>query len=383
MHAPDERVAKSAAFGPSDGQPKPCVICCPAPVLERLSLDPLNTDLRRIGLEFIAASGPVPDQLRSLLPALIDGGDPAEGLLLVYYSYMAAPGRDVVSAPNSNLIRKISAILRRHRVRGLLLGDEAIGRLAQGWPDLAALVFRAGEGDRDLALRPGEEFVRNLSQNRLRSTVWLVRRGGQFQVRKAFSARYASHFQNELAARTIIQDDRIVPIDDTSGTVLYLPFLADHVSWGGGIFSFFPRQRALEIFDLIAAINRRGYSIVDINPDAFLWKNGKVKAIDMEFFSRTRIAGRLEASADFTGAFHGIDSPQKGGYDRHWRDALGAPYHVVAGGSHTAIWVWRLQHVIAYRLPRQLGLFAERTVRKALDLAAYVWRVCQTGIRVG
>lgn len=347
-----------------------CVFRAPGGLADG-ELGTLNEALERAGLAFVGSC-----QVEAKL--LADAGLAGSGTsarLLVYYGYTLS-GSIRRDAP---LWLKAMRALRGRRFGMVLLTEDDLDRLRDSAADLGALLDVALRGDRDLDLVPGETFVRDLSGSRKRaSSVWLVERGGERLVRKAFGASYAHHLRRELLAREAIRAPGVQPIVERRGHVIYMRYLEGYRQWSGGLFAFVPRAVAIKVFGFLGEINRAGYSMVDINPDAFLWNDaGELRVVDFEYFAATRPAASVETSADFLGDFPGIDAPRRTGYRRFWRDAAGVPYAALVRGSTAEIAARRVLHIIV-RIPWRAGLGIERTAR-----AGYAAAVVSLRLRAG
>lgn len=289
------------------------------------------------------------------------------GREVVFYStYSLAPDDDFLSARNAILLGRFANLVRAHELtadilgRGLFFAEASAGNSVYVAPD------------RDLLLAHDEEFVADLSSNRVRSTIWLVRRSGSLVVRKALSSDYVSFADCEMAARTLLNDERVVPILERRGNVLYMPFVTGCAPVRPGLLSFCRRERASEVFDFLGHVNRLGYSMVDINPSSFMFEDGKLRVLDFEFFRPTRPASSFLDSADYTGNFDEFGSmrrPAKNGYRRYWYDAVGGPWQSVSRLSPAQYRLRLLAHILLYRVPMRITGAIAKFVRHLLAQA--------------
>lgn len=302
----------------------------------------------------------------------------APGLLLVCFTYLVAADADILDRRNAKLTAAIARIFRRNGVRGWLLGRAHLARLA-GEAEVASLLAVARRGDRDLALAEDEVFIRDLSQNRARSSVWLVRRGDALLVRKAYSLCARNQIANELAARRELSDPRVLEIAERRGDVLYLPFVETAEPWSGRLLEFFPRERARAVFDFLEAVARSGHAMIDINPSAFLFDaQGALKVVDFEFFAQTTPAQSFVQSKDYTGAFDGVAAPARNGYRRYWYDPLGGDLDAVMNASPQRYALRKLAHLLLFRLPQRLAGRAAELAKHERDRIVRAW-----GLRKG
>lgn len=307
------------------------------------ALRAVNGALKEKGFTFVGAAPVAHAPHPVTLPAT----------LLVYFTYRLAGDADIVDARNAKLAASIARMFRRRNLHGWLLGRAHLASLETA-PEVQPLIAAARRGDRDLSLADGEALVKDLSQNRVRSTTWLVRRGDLLLVRKAYGLDNSRQIENELAARDVLRDLRVVEISDRRGAVLYLPYIESAFAWNGRIFDFFPREKAREIFAFLGDVARAGYSMIDINPSAFLFgPAADLKVVDFEFFARTSPAADFSRSKDYIGDFPGLPAPAKNGYDRYWYDALGGDLAFVMNASPARYAVRKAAHIVLYRVPRR------------------------------
>ncbi len=336
------------------------------------TLAALNVKLKAKGLCLAGTVAPAPCAPR--FPAA------AAGPLLVYFTYHVPAGGDVLEPAHARVLVRLARAFRRHRVRGWLLGRAELDRWA-AWPEAAAAVAAAERGDRDLHLKADEVFVADFSQNRVRSSTWLVRRGAALLVRKAYSQCARNQIANELAARRILADRRVVDIVERRGDVLYLPFVAADAPWRGGLLDFFPRERAQQVFDFLGDVARSGHAMVDINPSAFLFdaEGGALRVVDLEFFTPTAPAASFAESRDCAGDFGGLAAaPARNGYRRYWHDALGGGLEAVMAASPRRYALMKLSHLLFVRIPRRS---AEGFARRVRGLRETLVRLA--GLRTG
>lgn len=328
----------------------------------------VNSALKEKGISFAGA-------------ALVTHAPRAVGLpatLLVYFTYRLAGDADVVEARNAKLAASVARIFRRHKVHGWLLGRAHLSALENAG-EAHGVVATARRGDRDLELAEDEVFVRDLSQNRVRSTIWLVRRGDRLLVRKAYGLENSRQIENEVVARDVLRDPRVVEISDRRGAVLYLPYIEGASVWNGRFFDFFPRDEARKVFDFLGDVARAGYSMIDINPSAFLFgPAADLRVVDFEFFVRTSPATNFAKSRDYIGDFSGLPAPAKNGYDRYWYDALGGDFTFVMTASPSRYAVRKAAHIFLYRVPRRTLAAVEELAKQ---LRAQVIRLA--GLRNG
>ena len=304
----------------------------------------------------------------------------ATGPLLVYFTYNVPAGGDVLEPAHARVLVRLARAFRRRRVRGWLLGRAELDRLAAR-PEAAAVVAAAKRGVRDLDLGADEAFVADLSQNRVRSSTWLVRRGARLLVRKAYSQCARNQIANELAARRVLADRRVVDIAERRGDVLYLPFVATDAPWRGGLLDFFPRERARQVFDFLGDVARSGHAMIDINPSAFLFdaERGALRVVDLEFFTPTAPAASFAESRDCAGDFGGLAAaPARNGYRRYWYDALGGGLEAVMAASPRRYALMKFSHLLLVRIPRRA---AEGLVRRVRGLRDRLVRLA--GLRTG
>ncbi|MGE3769636.1 MAG: hypothetical protein AB7G06_01655 [Bdellovibrionales bacterium] len=291
-------------------------------------------------------------------------------VLLVYFTYEIAPKENIFS--------------RRYHLHAALLPLKRAQTLAADGSAFAALVSKAKQGDRDLRLRPGDEFIADLSSNRARSSVWVIRRNGQKLLRKAFNAGSIAFVEREVLARSIIKDTRMAPIVLREGNVLYMPFYQTGYVWREGLLNFYPRPKAAQIFDFLGAINRQGYSMIDINPSAFLWdETGALRVVDFEFFTQTRVADDLRKSVDFIGDVGHLPAPAKNGYKRYWYDPLGGPWPRIMEYNKGTRLVVKALHLLFYRLPRRAAKTLDRARKSALTYLAAARDLKAGGLKDG
>jgi hypothetical protein len=203
-------------------------------------------------------------------------------------------------------------------------------------------------------------------------------------VRKTFCAGFGRNLERELRARSLIEDDRLSPILAASGMSLYLPWYRDYQSFPGGLFRFYPVKAARNVIDFLELLSSRGLAMVDINPSGFLYDaNGNLKIVDCEYLTTTGAEHDFSRSVDFRGvsAERGVDGPRATGWNHFWRDAVGAPYHVVRSGSPLALAGWRVAQIMLRLVRVPLGLLVQG--RRALLSSLYYWaRRHSWGVRI-
>lgn len=298
----------------------------------------------------------------------------------IFTTHEIAQDDDILAARHADVLVKFARILRRHGVRARILGAQAYSDLV-GWR--IGDYFRA-EPDRDLTLAPGERFVADFTSNAVRSTIWLIERDGDLVIRKAFSRHYPGFLDNEMAARATFGDPRIVEIRERRGDVLYMPFIRGSKAWDGRLFSFCRRDRARAVRDFLAHINRAGYSMVDVNPSAFLFdQRDGLKVVDFEFFLATRPAEDFTTSCDHTGDFDKPGLPKKNGWVRYWYDAVGGSWERIERMSDLGYRAHLLLHLVAYRLPVRAGRALEQGGKIALNRVRRMIGLKRTGQDAG
>jgi len=285
--------------------------------------------------------------------------------LTVYFTYLLAAEEDILDRQYALLLSRVAKIFRWQGVHGCLLSQPRLSQLLMS-PEVKGIYATACRGDRDLKLGEDETLVTDMSRNKVRSSVWLVRRDQMHLVRKAYSSACAKHVENETSAREAFSDPRVVEIYERRGNVLYLPHIEGDEAWKGGPFEFCRRDRAAIVFDFLTLIARSGHSMIDIDPSAFLFdRNNQLKVVDFEFFNATPPAKEFALSKDYSGAFDGLPAPAKNGYRRYWYDALGGDLHAVMSASPGRYAVRRIFHIFSYRIPRRSAKALERMVRQA------------------
>lgn len=287
---------------------------------------------------------------------------------------------DILSPRNAGTLIRIAAILRSSGVRARIL-NSAIWESQHGWK-LGERICH--QPDRDLELRLGERFIVDLTSNAVRSTIWLVERDGGLYIRKAFSRNFRGFLENELAARRIFGDERIVEISEQQGEVLYMPFIHGSTAWDGRLFSFCDRERVRAVRAFLADLNRTGHSMVDINPSAFLFDSrGELKVVDFEFFVASRPASDFRLSCDYSGEFNTQRTPKKNGWKRYWYDAIGGRWEKIERMSSTRYRVHLLLHLISYRVPIRAARSLEQTGKLLVNRARRIAGLKFTGNNAG
>ena len=296
----------------------------------------------------------------------------------VFFTYIFSQNESLFDEKNSLLLERIVRMLRRAHVKGVLQARPA-SVVAQNLNDFADLLAKAERGDRDLTLEEKEEFIADLSSNRARSSVWLVRRQGKLMVRKAFSHSCTSFAENELTARKILQDERVVKLLFQKDCVFYFDYIEGATVWRAGLFEFFPRSHAARVFTFLTDLSRQGYAMVDINPSAFIFdRSNNLHASDFEFFCKAEPANDFSLSADYKGQFDDSEAPAKGGYKQHWHDALGGDAAVIMHESDIRYAIRKLLHVLLYRIPRRILM--RIATRARITRASYVrWQGLRDG----
>jgi hypothetical protein len=222
----------------------------------------------------------------------------------------------------------------------------------------------------------GDVVLGRLTERRFPSEVVLVRSPeGQVRVRKTFCAGFASNFQRELQARSLLDDRRLSPILATSGMSLYLPWYRDYRSFPGGLFRFYPIKAARNVIDFLEMLSGKGLAMLDINPNSFLYdSDGNLKVVDCEYLTATGVEHEFSCSLDYRGKSpeSSLDGPRATGWNHFWRDAVGAPYTVVRSGSPLALAGWRAAQIVVRLLKLPVALLDQG--RKAVLSTLYYWR---------
>jgi hypothetical protein len=336
---------------------------------DEAKLSSINASLSDHGIR-LAGSAPLREGPAS------DGAS-ASGVLCVCFTYLLAAEEHILDRRRAMLLNHVARIFRRRGVRGRLLTGRHFSRLL-ALPGIGPLFAAARQGDRDLDLG-NEILVRDLSRNRARSSVWLVRKNGKHWVRKAYSASHGDYVEREVVARAALHDPRVLQICERRGNVLYLPYVEGDEAWSGRLFAFCPRPRAAAIFDFLGHVARSGYAMIDIGPSAFLFDaRDRLAVVDFEFFAAAPAAPDFAQSKDYAGAFDGLPTPAKNGYRRYWYDAVGGELATVMSASPARYAVGKVLHVLAYRMPRRTLSAAEKLARQ---LRAHAIR--QIGLRRG
>jgi len=290
-------------------------------------------------------------------------GAGSSGAICVYFTYLLAAEEHILDRRRAMLLNHVTRIFRRRAVRGRLLTARHFSQLL-ALPGIGPLFATARQGDRDLDLG-NEILVRDLSRNRARSSVWLVRRNGKHLVRKAYSAAHGDYVEREVLARAALRDPRVLQICERHGNVLYLPYVEGDEVWSGRLFAFCPRPRAAAIFDFLGHVARSGYAMIDIGPSAFLFDaRDRLAVVDFEFFAAAPAAPDFTLSKDYAGAFDGVPTPAKNGYRRYWYDAIGGELATVMAASPARYAVGRALHVLTHRMPRRTVRAAEKLTRQ-------------------
>jgi hypothetical protein len=289
--------------------------------------------------------------------------DGAAGVLCVYFTYLLAAEEHILDRRRAMLLNHVARIFRRQGVPGRLLTSRHLSQLL-ALPEIGQLFATARQGDRDLDLG-NEILVRDLSRNRARSSVWVVRRNGKHLVRKAYSSAHSEYVEREILAREALRDPRVLQICERHGNVLYLPYVEGDEAWSGRFFAFCPRPRAAAIFDFLGHVARSGYAMIDIGPSAFLFDaRDRLAVVDFEFFASTPAAPDFALSKDYAGVFDGLPTPAKNGYRRYWYDAIGGELATVMAASPAWYAVGKALHVLTYRMPRRTLSAAEKLARQ-------------------
>lgn len=335
----------------------------------------LNADFERIGIKF---AGCVP-----LAPSEADP-QPLKGkTLLAYFSYELGENDSILAVRNAAFLHKCVKLLHARRVCGAVVGPEMCTILLGGTP-LRDAPGIAVVTDRDLTLRDDEIFLEDLTSNRARSTTWLVERDGRLMVRKAFSDTSSAFLENEMEARRALRDDRVVEILERRGNVIYLPYVRGTPVWDGHLFSFCNLKHANLVFDFLGSVSRSGYSMVDINPSAFLFDTfSGLKVVDFEFFAKTSRATDFRLSPDYLGNFNDVPTPKKNGYKRYWYDAIGGQLEFVMSASSFSLKLRQLLHLVTYRLPRRALRAIERAVNVLRNQCGRILRLRPYGFALG
>lgn len=304
------------------------------------------------------------------------------GLCFVYFTYRLDADEDILSPREAKFALKLAEAFRKRGMTGWVLGRKQFSAL-ETMPELQAVMDRARQGDRDLHLEDDEVFIRDLSQNRIRSSIWLIRRGREYVVRKSYSSGSIYQLRNEIEARRVLRDRRVVEIIEQRGAVLYFPYIQGGFRWRGKLLEYFPRAYAQAVFDFLGDVARAGYSMIDINPSAFLFDGAaELKAVDFEFFARTRVAPNFVESADYAGRFDGIPAPKKNGYRRYWYDPLAGELDVVMAASPVDYGLRKVSHVLLHRIPGRVVGFVGATFQQLKARAVRLARLRNGCLRV-
>lgn len=344
---------------PPDARPNMFVVV-PDAIARQEALAALARDL--VGKGYFCAAAIDNDD--KVLPLVAEVALPSEAAAWIFATHGLREHDDILAARNASVLIKFARLLRRHGVSAHILSDR-IWSTRAGWH--LGDRFRA-EADRNLELRPDERYVADLTSNAVRSTIWLIDRKGELLIRKSFSRHFPSYLANELAARRRFGDTRIVEICEAEDNVLYMPFVDGCKAWDQRLFSFCRRDHARAVREFLAYINREGYSMVDINPSAFLFDGrGDLKVVDFEFFLATRPAADFGSSCDHSGQFSVPGLPKKNGWVRYWYDAVGGPWDKIERMSIARYRTRLLVHLLCYRLPVRVAHTLEQAVKAAFN----------------
>jgi hypothetical protein len=322
---------------------------------DEAKLSSINASLSDHGIRFAGST--------ALRQGTASDGAGASDVLCVYFTYLLAAEEHILDRRRAMLLNHVARIFRRQGVPGRLLTSRHLSQLLP-LPEIGPLFATARHGDRDLDLG-NEILVRDLSRNRARSSVWLVRRNGKHLVRKAYSSAHGEYVEREILAREVLDDPRVLQICERRGNVLYLPYVEGEEAWSGRFFEFCPRRKAAAVFDFLEHVARSGYAMIDIGPSAFLFDaSDRLAVVDFEFFTATPAAADFALSQDYAGAFDGVPTPAKNGYRRYWYDAIGGELGTVMSASPARYAVGRFLHVLTHRMPWRTVRAAEKLARQ-------------------
>ncbi|MCB1506213.1 MAG: hypothetical protein KDJ47_14640 [Hyphomicrobiaceae bacterium] len=294
----------------------------------------------------------------TVIPIDATATPPANAAAWIIVTHALRRNQDILSSCNAGILVKVAAILRGNGVSARIVSD-SVWEAQRGWK--IADRFHP-EPDRDLELRSGERFIADLTSNAVRSSIWLIERDGELCIRKAFSRYYPGFLENELAARRVMGDKRVVEISEQRGDVLYMPFIRGSMAWDGRLLSFCQRDHVRAVRAFLTDLNRIGYSMVDINPSAFLFdRDGALRVVDFEFFVASQPATDFLLSNDYSGKFDTKRAPKKNGWARYWHDAIGGRWEQIEQMSQPRYRAHLMFHLVSYRVPVRVGRWLERS----------------------